>query len=79
VWYEEKCKELGLETLRVRRTRQDLMLAKSLLVVALQAEITYSRQTDRPERVRKRHAVDPNSLVPTRYARKDMRKFSIGI
>jgi hypothetical protein len=78
--YEERCVELGLETLKDRRDQQDLMLAlahKFVGGIIPGGERIFTR-TDDPARVRTRQAADPTSLV-AQCARTDIRKFSFGV
>jgi hypothetical protein len=76
--YEERCKELGLETLKVRRAQQDLMLAHKFIGREIAGGNHLFRKTDEPDRVRTRQAENPNSLV-AQYARTDTRKFFFGL
>ncbi len=76
--YEAKCKELGLETLEQRRLQQDLMPAHKFIGGSIAGGENLFKKIDRPDEIRTRQAMDPNSLV-TQYARTDMRKFSFGV
>ncbi len=76
--YEDKCKELGLETLEQRRLQQDLMLAHKFLGGSIAGGENLFKKIDRPDGISTRRAMDPNSLE-TQYARTDMRKFSFGV
>jgi hypothetical protein len=73
--YMEKCKELGFETLRFRRAQKDLLLAHKFIGGSTAGKENLLKKTYRPDRVRTKHAEDPNSLVP-QCERMDMRKFS---
>ena len=76
--YEERCEELGLETLEQRRERQDLVLAYKVL----QDEETWAKDMFCKIPVREgmgtRGTADKNTLVVQR-ARLDLRKNSFGI
>jgi hypothetical protein len=76
--YEEKCQELGLETLTERRLQQDLMLAHKFIDGSIARGKNLFKKTDQPERARTRQAADPNSIM-VQYARTDIRKYSFGV
>jgi hypothetical protein len=71
------CKELGLETLKARRAKQDLMLANKFVCGVIAGGDHLFRKTDESDRVRTQ-AKNSNSLV-AQYARTDNRKFSFGV
>jgi ribonuclease P/MRP protein subunit RPP40 len=74
--YDDKCKELGLETLEQRILQQDLMLAHKFIGGSIAGGENLFKKIDRPDGISTRRAMDPNSLE-TQYAT-DMRKFSFG-
>jgi hypothetical protein len=75
---EDRCKELGLETLKQRRLQMDLMLAHKFIGGSIVGRENLFKKMERPDGVRTRQAMDPNSMV-TQYARTDMMKFSFGV
>ncbi len=76
--YEEKCMELGLDTLKERRAQQDLMLAHKLVGGSIKGGEHLLRKTDRLDKIRTHQAADPNSLG-AQYVRMDTRKSSFGV
>jgi hypothetical protein len=75
--YEDKCKELGLQTLKARRLEQDLSLAHKFIDGDIEGGSSICQKMNQQERIT-RQAVDASSLV-TQYARTDTRKFSFGV
>jgi hypothetical protein len=75
--YEERCEELGIQTLKERRQKQDLTLAHKFVVGGLEGGDMFHR-LDQPGRITTRQAGDPGSLA-TKYARTDTRKYSFGL
>lgn len=71
--YEDKCRELGLESLEVRRDRQDVALAYNILEKDSQKLFTVIQTGD--NRVRTRHTGRERGLA-VQYARTDIRKYS---
>lgn len=73
--YEERCKELGLETLQCRRDRQDMSLVHRYLESEDQKLFTLAGGEGR---ARTRQATGTNSLVG-QFARTDIRKNSFAV
>jgi hypothetical protein len=73
--YEEKCKELGLQTLKEQRLQQDLMLGQRIIGEGIQGgKHMYVPQKDKPKRIRTRQVAEISNF----YSRIDARKFSLG-
>jgi len=74
--YEEKCAELGLETLEERRHGQDMALVHKFLTS--ERETSMFVRAAAPERARTRQATSQHSLT-IQYARTDPRKYSFAV
>jgi hypothetical protein len=75
---EEKCQELGLETLKERRLQQGLMLAYKFIGGTIAGDKNLFKKTDQPESAKTRQAADPNN-IKVQYSRTDTRKYSFGV
>jgi hypothetical protein len=75
--YEDKCKELKLQTLQERRVQQDMALAHKYIVGGMDADKMFYKLND-TNRVGTRQAADPTSIA-VRYSRTDIRKHSFGV
>ena len=75
--YEDKCREVGLQTLAERRAQQDLILAHRFIGGDIDCNGMFLK-TNHNERIKTRQAAEPSSLVLP-YARTDMRKYSFGV
>jgi hypothetical protein len=74
--YKERCSELGLETMKERRHKQDLALVHKLMQDGPDASIL-QRTRENNEGARTRQ-VTANGLA-TQYARTDLRKYSFAV
>jgi hypothetical protein len=74
--YEERCAELGLETLETRRIKQDMSLVHKLISNG-GGEVLFTA-TGRHDEVRTRQAAAANGLA-TPFARTDIRKYSLAV
>jgi ribonuclease P/MRP protein subunit RPP40 len=74
--YEEKCEELGLETLEERRGGQDMALVQKFLTEQTGTELF--RLTAAQDRVRTRQAAGEHGLS-VQFARTDPRKYSFSV
>ena len=74
--YEEKCKEIGLDTLEVRRQKQDMIQTYKILhgIDKVEWQEHYLKAQDRTQRVTRTTADPMNLVVPP--ARLDIRKNS---
>ena len=74
--YEDKCQEIGLETLEVRRKKQDLIQTYKILngLDKIDATKVFTKTQNRGQRVTRAAADPTNMLVPR--ARLDLRKYS---
>jgi hypothetical protein len=74
--YEEKCEELGLETLEERRGGQDMALVHKFLTEQTGTELF--RLTAAQNRARTRQAAGEHGLS-VQFARTDPRKYSFAV
>jgi hypothetical protein len=74
--YEEKCEELGLETLEERRGGQDMALVHKFLTEQTGTELF--RLTAAQDRARTRQAAGEHGLS-VQFARTDPRKYSFAV
>ncbi len=73
--YEEKCVELGLETLQLRRERQEMMLVHKYTAKQNQTLLALAASHNG---ARTRRAAGINGLA-AQYARTDVRKYSFPV